>query len=332
MQRILIIQTAFIGDVVLATGIIEKLHQYYPATHIEVLVRKGNEGLLSNHPFINEVLVWNKKENKTKNLLSLIKTIRKKKYSKVINLQRFFSTGLITVLSGANETIGFNKNPLSFLYNKKLPHIISNTAPYIHEIERNHELIKSFTDNEPAKPQLYPTEADVNAVSKYMETRYITITPSSVWFTKQYPVKKWIEFINNVPDEYNIYLLGGKDNLEECLGIKNNTSHKKTMVLAGELSFLQSTALMKNASMNYVNDSAPLHFASAVNAPVSSIFCSTIPAFGFTPLSTQSYIIEIAEKLPCRPCGLHGKKSCPLQHFNCGNGIKTEQLLETLQK
>jgi ADP-heptose:LPS heptosyltransferase len=45
---------------------------------------------------------------------------------------------------------------------------------------------------------------------------------------------------------------------------------------------------MKDAAMNYVNDSAPMHFASAVNAPVTAVYCSTIPAFGFGPLSDRS--------------------------------------------
>ena len=74
---------------------------------------------------------------------------------------------------------------------------------------------------------------------------------------------------------------------------------------------------MKNAKMNFVNDSAPLHFASAMNAPVTAIYCSTIPAFGFGPLSDISHIAEIDYKLDCRPCGLHGFKACPKGHFKC---------------
>jgi heptosyltransferase-2 len=74
---------------------------------------------------------------------------------------------------------------------------------------------------------------------------------------------------------------------------------------------------MKYAKMNYVNDSAPLHLASSVNAPVTAFFCSTVPAFGFGPLSDQSKVIEVKE-LYCKPCGLHGYKSCPEGHFKCG--------------
>jgi len=46
MKKFLVIQTAFIGDVVLATGILEKLHHFYPDAEIDLLVRKGNEGYL----------------------------------------------------------------------------------------------------------------------------------------------------------------------------------------------------------------------------------------------------------------------------------------------
>ena len=105
-QSFLVIQTAFIGDVVLATGLIEKLHHYFPDAEIDMLVRKGNEGLLNSHPFLREVLVWDKKTKKYKNLMKLLWKIRGKKYSSVINVQRYAATGLLTGLSGAKERIG----------------------------------------------------------------------------------------------------------------------------------------------------------------------------------------------------------------------------------
>lgn len=330
MKKILVIQTAFIGDVVLATGVVEKLHQYFPNGQIDFLVRKGNESLLANNPHLSHILIWNKKEKKTAQLFKTIGTIRKTKYDIVINLQRFFSTGLITVFSGAATTIGFDKNPLSFLFSKKVPHVISTAPPYKHEVERNNDLIASFTDTVLSKPKLYPATNDFETVQPYTQQPFVTMTPSSVWFTKKYPFEKWVELISAFPKKYTIYLLGGKENIQECEAIQTASKNSGVIILAGKLSFLQSAALMKTAVMNYVNDSAPLHFASAVNAPVTAIFCSTVPAFGFTPLSDTSFIIETKETLPCRPCGLHGKKECPLQHFKCGFGITTNQLLQTI--
>ncbi len=332
MQKFLIIQTAFIGDVVLATAMVEKLAQHYPEARIDFLVRRGNEGLLQNNPHLHEVLVWNKKEHKLKNLFAVLFRIRKTKYDKVINLQRFFATGLLTAFSAAEESIGFDKNPLSFLFTKKIKHIISKGNGTRHEVERNNDLIRSFTDDVFNRPKLYPSSTDISVIESYTRSPYVTMTPGSVWFTKQYPVEKWIELISNFPPGYAVYLLGGKENATECEHIKNSAVNAKAEVLAGKLSFLQSAALMRTAAMNYVNDSAPLHFASAVNAPVTAVFCSTVPAFGFTPLSDRSFIIETPEKLGCRPCGLHGHKACPEKHFKCAFTIQTDRLIETLEK
>jgi heptosyltransferase II len=327
MQKILVIQTAFTGDVVLATALLEKLHRFFPEAQIVFLVRKGNEGLLKDHPFLHEVLIWNKKENKNKNLLSLLKKIRNEKYDTVINLQRFASTGMLTAFSGAKEKIGFDKNPFSFLFTKKIKHDLTNSK---HEVERNNELIQHLTDGSFIKPRLYPSAANYNEIEKYTLQPYVCMMPASVWFTKQYPVDKWIDLINNFPLSYNIFLLGGKEDTDLCKKIKENSANNKIEILAGKLNFLSSVALMKNAKMNYTNDSAPLHFASAVDAPVTGIFCSTVPAFGFYPLSTKSFIVETKELLTCRPCSIHGLKACPLGHFKCAYTIETSQLLSTL--
>lgn len=122
MQKILIIQTAFIGDVVLATAIVEKLHNHFPSCSIDFLLRKGNETLLIDHPFLHEVLVWDKKNRKYRNLLDLLIRIRKTKYDIVINVQRYGATGILTAFSGATKTIGFDKNPFSFLFSNKVKH------------------------------------------------------------------------------------------------------------------------------------------------------------------------------------------------------------------
>ncbi len=144
MQKNLVIQTAFTGDVVLATALIEKIHFFFPDAHIDFLVRKGNEGLLKGHPFLHDVLIWDKKKDKLKNLFELLKIIRRKKYDKVITLQRFASTGILTGFSGAKERIGFDKNPFSFLFTKKIDHHFKNG---VHEVERNNKLIEHFTDD-----------------------------------------------------------------------------------------------------------------------------------------------------------------------------------------
>ncbi|MDP4826507.1 MAG: hypothetical protein NWR73_02395, partial [Flavobacteriales bacterium] len=71
-------------------------------------------------------------------------------------------------------------------------------------------------------------------------------------------------------------------------------------------------------------------FCSAVDAPVTAIFCSTIPEFGFGPLGKKAHVVQTPEKLACRPCGLHGYKACPQKHFACAKGILIRDLLTPL--
>jgi heptosyltransferase II len=121
--------------------------------------------------------------------------------------------------------------------------------------------------------------------------------------------------LEGYPSE-QILLLGGPADVAACTEIEKTIEHAQITNLAGKLSFLQTAALMKDARMNYVNDSAPMHIASAMNAPVTAFFLSTIPSFGFGPHSDASFIREV-DGLSCRPCGLHGYRSCPKGHFRC---------------
>ncbi len=328
MPSFLIIQTASIGDVILTTPLIEKLHHFYPESRIDFLLKKGNESLFKGHPNLHRIIVWDKTQDKYKNFRNVLHKIRDQKYDHVINIQRFASSGILTVLSGAGQTSGFGKNPFSWFFGKRLKHSIRNGNR--HETERNLSLINHLTDDSHYPSRLYPAVRDHAAVSQYKTEQYICIAPASLWYTKQYPREKWIEFIKGIEDNYRIYFLGAQDDVRLCDSIITESKYPNALNLAGRLSFLQTAALMQDARMNFVNDSAPLHLASSVNAPVTAIFCSTIPEFGFGPLSDDAVVIQTNRELSCRPCGLHGLKACPEKHFDCAYTIDKEQLLVRL--
>ncbi len=329
MYKFLIIQTAFTGDVVLATSIIEKVHQQYPEAQIDFMLRKGNEGLLKGHPYIKNLYVWDKKQNKTKNLIRLALEIKRQRYSHVINPHRFAASGFVTFMSGAPYKAGYDKNPFAFTYTKKVKHIIADktASTYPTEISRYQELLEDLTEGSYCQPKLYPSAQDYDSVRLYQDCDYICIAPASVWFTKQFPAERWGKLIDLIPNKYTIYIIGGPGDVALADEVLKHSNTKRANNLAGKLNYLQSAALIQGAAMTYSNDSAPLHFATATNAPVTAVFCSTIPQFGFGPTHAKGHVVEIQENLDCRPCGLHGRKSCPLGHFNCAQQIKNEQLL-----
>lgn len=331
MKKVLIIQTASIGDVILSTPVIEKINYIFREAEIDILIKKGNESLFKNHPYLNQIILWDKSSKKYSNLFNILAEIRKSRYDLVINIQRFASTGLLTVLSGAKMTAGFNKNPFSLFFTIRKPHKIK-VENNIHETARNLSLIDHLKcDKQHFDVKLYPSQKDYAYVSQFKTVKYICIAPASLWFTKQFPKGKWVDFLKNVDRNLRVYFLGSKSDFTLCDSIIKDSGFENSINLAGKLTFLESAALMKDAVMNFVNDSSPMHLASSVNAPVTAIFCSTVPEFGFGPLSENSSIVQISEKLSCRPCGLHGYKKCPKGHFKCGYEIDINSLLSRLE-
>ena len=320
-KRFLVIQTAFLGDAVLATALLEKLRTYYPDAMIDLVVRKGNEGLFDEHPFLRKLFVWDKRTNKTRNLFKLIRELRKERYGHIINCQRFFSTGLMTVLAKGDEKVGYDKNPMAPFFTRSVKHVIGDGR---HEVDRLNALIEHISAKSRPLPKLHPPAKDQQVMAP--PSKYVCLAPTSVWFTKQWPEGKWIELISMLPQEMMVFLIGAPGDAEACSRIAQKAGRGE--VLAGKLSLLATAHLMEGAVMNYVNDSAPLHIASAMNAPVTAVFCSTVPAFGFGPLRENGRVVETAEYLDCRPCGLHGYKSCPKGHFKCAVGIDTASLLK----
>ncbi len=320
MKKFLIIQTAFLGDVVLATPMAETLRKNIPDCEVHFLVKKGNESLLNNHPSIQKVFVFDKKKGKSKELLRLRPLLKKERYDVTYNLHRFGSSGLLTYFSGAKKTVGFKKHPFSFLFNEKIEHEIGNG---LHEVDRNLKQIESLElKSLVRRPVLKFSESDANHVAQYKDDPYYCLAPASVWFTKQMPKEKWVELIKILLPKGKVFLLGGPDDADLCQRIAQ--PFEDVVSLAGKLSLLQSMALMESAERNYVNDSGPLHLASSVNAKVTAFFCSTTPDFGFGPLSEDSSVVQSTENLACKPCGLHGHKSCPEGHFKCGFGISVQ--------
>lgn len=329
-KTILIIQTAFIGDTILASHFARAVKEHYPDSRIHFFLRKGNESVIQGLPTIEKTWVWDKKGGKTKNLFKLIKELRETHFDMVFNLHRHFNSGLVAALMKSPMKVGFRQNPLSFFYTRKINHQIPDPRGW-HEVQRNLELIPDFkiVDNPKIyKPELPLQEKNFQKIEPYLVDNYFVIAPASVWFTKAWSEEKFKELTQELVKRGKVYFVGAPEDKDLCDRIRMN--HPETLNLCGDLNLLDSAALMKSAKRVFVNDSAPLHLASSVNAKTTAIFCSTVPAFGYTPLADDSVVIDVGSSLSCRPCGLHGHKNCPLGHFKCSHDIDIQRVLETI--
>jgi ADP-heptose:LPS heptosyltransferase len=330
LRKILVIQTAFIGDVVLVLGAVQSLKDAHPEAEIHFLLRKGNENLLEGHPAISRVWIWDKKR-KWASLRELYPQLARERFDLLVNFQRFFTMGLFSALLPARAKAGFRKSPFALFYTHAAPHEHSQKGDktYLHEVDRNHAVIFPWVGGEAQRPKLYPSAVDYAHVSAWSAAKpYVVLAPASVWFTKQWPEQRWAELLERLQPNTTAYLVGGPSDTPLCERLSATAT--QAVNLAGKLTFLQTAALMSEAQRVFANDSAPLHFASAMNAPTTAIYCSTIPEFGFGPLADDARILETPEALACRPCGLHGHDACPQDHFRCAWGISAEMAVDTV--
>ena len=329
MNRILIIQTAFLGDLILTTSFIREVKNVYPDSFIVVLVNKGTEMILNCNPHIDEIISLDKKKIKSSiiDFVKFIGKIRKKRFNICFCCHFSYRSSLISFFSGAKKRIGYSNSGFSFLHN------ISVFRPKLnkHETNKLYSLLFDTVTEYPKKnrPELFYTETQIKNIkiilkkNKIVDKKYIILAPSSVWYTKQMPKEKFQKLGEMIHSRlnYDFITIGSKKD-EELGEFVCNRMGKN---FCGQTNLIELSYLVQNSSCLVSNDSSPVHFASAHNIPTVSIFGATIPNFGYTSLSDKSFTAEVGN-LSCRPCGIHGGNNCPKKHFRC----MKEQNLETI--
>ena len=87
IHRILIIDTAWLGDVIFTTSLLGSAHQLWPQALVDVLVAPRGQDLLAGHPLINKLWVFDKYGSQKSffNLQKLGEILRAEKYDLVLN-------------------------------------------------------------------------------------------------------------------------------------------------------------------------------------------------------------------------------------------------------
>jgi len=336
-MKILIIQTAFLGDVILSLPLVQVLKEKMYDCTIDYLCIPKTQEILHNNPHIDNIIVYDKHgEGKGLNGLNKIADeVKKNKYDVVISVQRFLRSTIIAKRSGAKKTISYDTSTLSFLYTDKVEYKEK------HEIPRVLDLLSPLGIKDLAliKPELYPSEEDKAEVTKIFKglgvsdkKDLICVAPGSVWFTKRFPKDKFVTLLNMMDrDKVKVVLVGGKEDEKLCDYIISRTTHNEVYSFAGKLPILQSAELIKHSALLITNDSAPLHLANSVGTKVIALFGSTTKDFGFYPTGGNDKVFEVTE-LKCRPCSNHGKQECPIHTFDCMNNISEKEIYEEVKR
>lgn len=329
-MNILIIHTAFIGDIVLATPLISKIADKYKNSNIYFLTTPLGEQILKNNPNIKEIIVYDKK-NKDKGLKNFFKLLRK---IRSLNLHlclcphRYLRSSILMLLSGSSVKIGYDIAPLSIFFDKKIKYDKNK-----HEVEKLLSFLDIDDENLRYEVNLYPSEKDILKINSLLKDKknkkIITIAPGSKWFTKKWPEEYFDTLIKNLSSQQELFIIivGGEEEKNIKLNLNENC-----LDLRGKTSLLELAELIKNSSIVITNDSSPVHIASAFSeTKIFAIFGPTTKEFGFFPWSKNNIVFEI-NNLDCRPCSIHGGNTCPKKHFKCMKDIKVEIIEKEIKK
>jgi len=336
-MKILIIQTAYIGDCVLTTPLVQRVHDDLISSgdRLELLSTPQGGEVFANNPYLDDILLYDKRnsERAIGSFFGLARRLLERNYDIAILPHRSFRSGLISRMARISRRIGFAEAAGKAFYTDKIDRNMN-----IHEAERMLELLEPFgVEAKPCPTRVYPNDDQSAKAIDFLKSngiektaRILAIAPGTVWATKRYPPEKYAEVARellNIDLFDNVILIAGPSDRGICDVILNMTD-SRVVSASGCGDILFSAALIRECGLLIGNDSGPGHVAAAVDTPVISIFGPTVPRFGFTPYGVDSRIIEPPISLNCRPCGLHGKKSCPRKDHACMQSIEPAKIVD----
>ncbi len=306
----LVIQTAFLGDVVLTTPLLSALAALHGP--VDVVTTPVAAPLLETHPAVRTVIPYDKrgKDGGWGGVRNLARRLRGEGYARAYLPHRSLRTAALAFLARIPTRIGF-AGGWSFLYTEARP-----------KPRTGHETVRlmALADGAPGvyPPQLRATPEDAEAAARLIAGPFVAIAPGSIWGSKRWPY--FGELARQLTVHAPVVVVGGPDDVglgeEIRRAAEGGEGRQKVVNACGKLTLRQSAALIGRANALVTNDSAPLHLATAMGTPVVALFGPTATEFGFGPLRPGDVALGI-DSLQCRPCSSHGPPRCPLGHHRC---------------
>lgn len=335
----LVIQTSFLGDLVLTTPLLAELATRGP---VDVVVTPGAAPLLAHHPAVRDVIIFDKRGANAGllGLWSFGRSLRTRADGSARTIdaaylaQGSLRSAALARTAGAREVVGFDTSGGRALYTEQVHY--DRTQHHAERLWRlavgNSALVR---DAERIRPRLYPGEHECAVVDELLrqgplgDRPFVALAPGSIWGTKRWPA--FAGLAAALRDRYRLVVIGGNDDAALAAEIVRAAGAEHVLDTTGRLTLLASAELIRRCAALVTNDSAPQHLASAVGTPTLTIFGPTVPEFGFGPLAPRHAVAGVPQ-LDCRPCHGHGPQVCPRGHFRCMRDLPVGEIEATVAR
>ncbi|MDD5629393.1 MAG: glycosyltransferase family 9 protein [Elusimicrobia bacterium] len=329
--RVLILQSAFLGDSLLTLPLARDLKAILPDCRVTVLTLPKTGALFKDSPHVDDVVLDDKRgiHRGPRGTWRLAQNLRRRKFDLALIPHRSLRSAVLARLAGIPRRIGSAASAGRWL--------LTDAVPFtwlMHDLERNLALLQ------PLQPGIRPRPDESVFVARdaqatqtigmrlreegvAVDERLVGLHPGSVWATKRWLPERFAALARGLRAQgLRVVLVGGESDRELCGRIAEDGG---ALDWSGRTDLMELKALMGRMCLFVTNDSGPMHLATGLGVPTLAIFGPTTRELGFFPYGAGHRVVE--KDLACRPCSLHGGKACPAGHFLCMRLITAEEVL-----
>ena len=254
MQRILFITLSNIGDVVLTTPVLARLHQCYPEAEIDILTDARAREVLEHCPYRGAILLKEKRAG-WRGLPRLVRTLRRNRYEVIVDLR---TDGLAYLLRARRRFTKWGARP-----------------PGPHAVEDHMGVIAALGGAIPPTQIWLDDELRAYAATQLAALpgqRWLALGPGANWPPKIWAAQRFRELVTLTKDAFDaVILLGGPNDRERAASVAEDCA-LPCLNLCGTTSLLQAAAVLARARAFVGNDSGLGHLASAVGTATLTVF------------------------------------------------------------
>ena len=328
-MKILLVQTSFLGDVILSTPVIAALKTRYPQAELWMMITPQAYELVRRDPLLAGVIPFHKRgaDSGMRGLWRMAKKIRAMNFDCVYALHRSLRTSLVLALAGVPRRIGFSNARGPRFYHER-----HERPRELHEVQRNLCILDGpqGVAGLPDDLRLFAPDEVRPEIRAQLEGNHgwAALAPGSVWKTKRWFADGYREVAERLVSKTPVVVLGGPG---EEGPAERVAAGLPVINLAGRTSLAEMLFIIKHARLLVCNDSMALHVASAFKIPTVTIFCATSPEFGFGPWKNIARVVE-KQDLLCKPCARHGGRRCPLGTEACMRELPASAVLDAIEE
>jgi ADP-heptose:LPS heptosyltransferase len=284
-RRILILRYSALGDVVLATSILEPLRRRFPAAELEWVTNAQYAPLLDGLPELSRVhplTRWGVRDSPVPFAWKF-----RGRFDLVVDLQHRLR-GAVTTFGAAPRRLAIRRRNLR----ETGKALLGRDVPLVraHATDLYAEVLSPLGITGAGRPRVHlsPAARERAAAARAgIGNPVVALAPGTRWETKRWPVESFAALSDHLNEEgVQTVLCGGPGDAPTLVAFRAAVRHP-TLADLSQLSVDALAAGLAQVDLLVSGDSGPAHLATAVGTPVLTLFGPTSPGRWGPPPPTR---------------------------------------------